>query len=368
VEIRLLVVLAGWSAAWWLLWRPTRVDGEPRAHGRRRATIGVVIPARDEATRLPGLLTSLARQSPPADQVVVVDDRSRDATAEVAAGFGVEVVAGHPVPDGWVGKPWACHQGAARVATDAVVFLDADVELGDDGLAAVADALERRGGLVSVEPYHRVVRPYERLSALCNVVSMMGSGAASPGRRGRSRAAFGPVLASRRTDYDAVGGHAAVRGEITEDIGLARSYRAAGLPVSALTGGDAVTFRMYPDGVGQLVEGWSKNLATGAASVVGPRLIAIVVWVTALLLSLVLVVTASWPVALAVYLLFALQLLWMQRQLGRFGVGTALAYPVAAVVFVAIFVRSLWLTAWRRRVTWRGRSIDVPPAIDGVEP
>ena len=147
MEFRLLVVLAGWSAGWWLLWRPTRLDAEPRAHRRRRSTVGVVIPARDEATRLPALLTSLARQSPAPDQVVVVDDQSADATAAVAAGFGVEVVAGHPVPDGWAGKPWACHQGAARMTTDVLVFVDADVQLGEGGLAAVPCRTQPKGPL-----------------------------------------------------------------------------------------------------------------------------------------------------------------------------------------------------------------------------
>ena len=382
---RLIIVLAGWTAGWWLLWRVPRLGAHGAAptevEGRGAAvTVTVVIPARNEAERLPALLASLAAQTTGPHRVLVIDDQSTDATAAIVrAAAGVELCTGEPLPAGWTGKAWACHQGSRLAVTDVLVFLDADVVLAPDGLRAVLDELAARGGLLSVQPHHRVERAYERFSALFNVIGMMGVGAASPRRHGRSRGAFGPVLACGRDDYEAVGGHVAVRDEIVEDIALAHRFRHAGHPVTTLGGAGLVTFRMYPEGLGQLVEGWSKNFATGAASIPVGRLFLIGFWITTMLVSVQSLIELGLgsvagfdvPVAAAVvaYLAFAAQLWRMERQLGTFGIGTALAYPALVGIFVVVFVRSVWLTLVRRRVTWRGRAVvlDAAPA-DGPLP
>ena len=123
--------------------------------------------------------------------------------------------------------------------------------------------------------------PYEELSAHCNIVAMMGSGAFSPITPTAARVAFGACILTTAIDYQRVGGHAAVRGEIVEDVALAERYRAAALPVTCLAGGDAVRFRMYPDGFAQVVDGWSKNMAAGAARTDRIAAAATVLWVSA---------------------------------------------------------------------------------------
>lgn len=382
-----VVVIAGWLAGWWLLWRIPTVGGPARQPGggapageRSRARhdglaaadVTVVIPARNEAHSLPRLLESLRAQTSPPRRIVVVDDASEDGTGATARSFpGVTVIDGAPLPPGWTGKTWACHQGVQAADTERIVFLDADVVLAPDGLAAVVDELDRRGGLVSVQPFHRTERPYEQLSAVFNVVAMMGVGAASPGRDGRAAAAFGPCLACRRADYDAVGGHAAVRGEIVEDVALASRFAGAGLPVHALGGGDRLAFRMYPDGVRQLVEGWSKNFASGAGATSRLRLALVVLWVVALLSAVRMLVdgllgAGPGTVALGGSLTAAsvVQQRVMLRQVGTFGWPSAVGYPLMLGVFLAVFARSLWLTAVRREVVWRGRAIPLTPARD----
>ena len=135
-----------------------------------------------------------------------------------------------------------------------------------DAIDRLVAALDRHGGLVSVQPHHRVERPYEELSATCNVVALMGSGAFAPWPPPPA-VGFGPCLVTSVADYQHVGGHGAVRSDVIEDTALARRYAAAGRPVTAFAGGDAVSFRMYPDGVRQLVDGWTKSLAAGARRV-----------------------------------------------------------------------------------------------------
>jgi 4,4'-diaponeurosporenoate glycosyltransferase len=166
-----------------------------------------------------------------------------------------------------------------------------------------------------------------------------------------------------------VGGHEAVRGDIVEDIALGRRYREAGLPVHAFGGGALARFRMYPDGIGQLVEGWSKNIATGASTVRLGRLFLVGFWFTCVLVSVQSVIEAalgapapSGAEIIGAYALFAVQLGVMLRQVGNFGFLTAALYPAPVALFLVVFARSAYLTLVRRRVTWRGRAVPLSKA------
>lgn len=357
-------VLAGWFLGWALLWRlPGLTRPRSTTTKVRLPSVSIVVPARNEADRMPTLLASLAGQQHAADQVIVVDDESSDGTAAVARSFaGVEVVAAPPLPDGWAGKPWACATGARSARGDLLVFLDADVDLAPTAIGAIVASWQQHGGLLSVQPHHRIRRPVEALSLPFNVISMMGLGVGSVVPPRRQWGAAGPCLATDRRDYEAVGGHAAVADEVAEDLALAERYRAADLRVTCVGGHDAVRFRMYRDAAG-ILEGWSKNLATGAGRTPRLRSLAIAAWVAALL-AMALQLTSlpstgaelrSWAV---VYLAGAVQIAWLGRQVGRFG-PAALAWPLLLAVFVAVFARSVINTALFRHVRWSGRELAV---------
>ena len=87
--------------------------------------ISIVVPARDEATRIGPLLAAVVG-APGVAEVIVVDDESTDGTADVARAGGATVVTGEPLPAGWAGKAWALQQGLDAASGDWVVFLDAD--------------------------------------------------------------------------------------------------------------------------------------------------------------------------------------------------------------------------------------------------
>jgi len=355
--ILLLVALA---AGWWMR-RDLRTL--PRGDARRpdAATVSVVVPARNEAETLPHLLESLRCLGAGVREVVVIDDGSADATAAVARAGGATVLPAGEPPAGWTGKAWACHVGARATAGELLLFLDADTVLAPDALAGLLAVHDEHPGLVSVQPFHAVVRPYEQLSVYFNVVSILASGAFRRRPAGRPMA-FGPCLLTSRADYRRAGGHAAVRGEILDDAELAAAYHRSGLSVRCAVGGGSVRMRSYPGGLRQLADGWTKNFASGASAAAPVPALAAVVWVSAHHAVAVGAVcallghghAALWGVA---WVLVAGQLRSTACRLGDFRWWTWALFPVPLLAFDLVFARSLVRTVVRRSVRWRGREV-----------
>ncbi|MGA8210409.1 MAG: glycosyltransferase family A protein [Nocardioidaceae bacterium] len=374
VDLVLLVVLllAGGCAGWLLRDLGTVPPG--RVHHGRVASVSVVIPARDEATTIPPLLGSLQRLTVRASDVVVIDDGSRDATAAVARAAGVDVLTVTAPPPGWTGKAWACHQGARAGTADLVLFLDADTVLAPDALDGLLELHRRHGGLVSVQPFHRVERPYEQLSSYFNVVSLLASAAFTRRRRGTRPMAFGPCLLTSRADYQRAGGHEAVRGAILDDVALAAAYHRVGLPVLCVVGGRSIRMRSYPGGLRQLADGWTKNFASGASAAAPGPALASVLWVSAhhavavgAVLALAEATTglgsglthghpALWVIG---WCGVSWQLRAILRRIGTFRWWTWVLFPVPLIAFDVIFARSAVRTLVRQSVLWRGREVDL---------
>jgi 4,4'-diaponeurosporenoate glycosyltransferase len=363
----LLVVVAG---PWWLL-RDLRTLSRGGRHSCEAASVSVVVPARDEETTLPALLRSLQALAVGVREVLVVDDNSRDATAAVARGAGATVLPAGEPPLGWTGKAWACHLGARAASGDLLLFLDADTVLAPTALEDLLAMRDEQPGLVSIQPFHTVVRPYEQLSSYFNAVSVLASGAfARP--LSRRPMAFGPCLLTSRTDYERAGGHAAVSREVLDDVQLALAYHRAGLPVRCAVGGPSVTMRSYPGGLRQLADGWTKNIASGAAATAPGSAVGAVSWVSAhhaIAVGTALVVPgvatghdlaiahgdpALWALA---WVLVAWQLRSTLRPLGSFRWWTWALFPVPLLAFDLVFARSLLRTVVRRSVRWRGREV-----------
>lgn len=348
--------------AWGFLRRARRCDPA----GAEGPSISVIIPARDEADTLPALLDSLAHQTLPALEVIVADDGSSDGTARVAAAAGARVIVPGAKPPGYTGKTWPCRRGAEAARGELLVFLDADTRLEPEGLARLAATHARQGGgLLSVEPHHETRRAHEQLSAYFNLLraaSVGGFGPLAPAPHG----AFGPCVVVGRDEYFASGGHARaeVRGQILEHYFLGQALLREGKRVECREGEGVIAMRMYPRGVRELVDGWSKAFVTGAGASRGSFLLLSSLWLSgaalaalALPLAPLLVGATALLPALALYAFYALQLRGLLRQVGRFSAWTSLLFPIPLLAFFVIFLRSLYLVRVRRSVSWRGRAI-----------
>jgi 4,4'-diaponeurosporenoate glycosyltransferase len=333
--------LIGLVAATVLLWRlrpppvPTR-----REPSQPRRSCALIIPARNEAVSLPTLLASAMPQLLPGDELIVVNDHSTDDTGQIAQRCGATVIEPDALPDGWLGKPWACWTGAQHTTADLLVFVDADVCFGAGALDRIVAA--SADDVLSVQPFHRMDSALERVSLFGNLTSMLG--AASGGwwaPRSVTNMAFGPVIAMSRTVYFSGGGHEAVRTQLVEDIGLARQVGAS----RCFAGRDLVAFRMYPEGWHQVLSGWVRNLRPGFAASPWWMTVLIGAWMAALM---------GGPVAWwGWYVVGVAHIWWAGRRLGNFGVVAAVGYPLLGVAFVALAIRS----ATSRSVSWRGRTV-----------
>ena len=361
----LLWLLLPWSCAFVFLGRLRACP--PILNQNDSIRVSVIVPARNEQARLPPLLASFKAQDYPNYELIVVDDNSTDATAALARAAGATTLTLTDLAEGWIGKPHACWAGAQQASGDLLVFLDADTELEPGGLRRIVATHARFGGLVSIQPYHRMQRGYERLSAFFFII-MMGSirSFTIAGEAVRPNGSFGPCMVCSREDYFRTGGHRLVRTEIIDDVALGREMNRRGVPSHNFIGQGTIAFRMYPDGLRDLVEGWTKNFAQGAMTTDLMMLFLIGCWVSGS--CAVLDAIRGWPAnglsnwvvaGLVVYGAYAVQIWWLLRRLGNYRFITALTYPVSMLLFVSVFTRSLYLTLVRNSVQWKGRAIAV---------
>jgi len=366
--VNLVTLTVAWFVGLFLMWRVRTVPKQEPAgadHGPPR--VSVVIPARNEAHNLPRLLASLSQQALAPHEVLVVDDDSSDDTAAVARSLGATVIGSGGPADGWMGKGWACWLGAQAATGDLLLFLDADAWLEPEAVADLARLQQHRGGLVTVQPYHVTVRAYEQLSAFFNIVLMAGLNAFTPlGERVQPGGGFGPCVMCRRQDYFRVGGHAASRCAMLEDLALAQAFAEHGLPVGSFGGRGTVSFRMYPDGLRSLLEGWTKNFGQGAACLSPVMLLLSVAWVCGCFgaafdpLLRHAWLDAGLLVAYGlIYSAYAAQVWWMLRRIGRFRVATAVLFPVPLLAFGLVMAVSLFLKVVVGRAVWKGRVVPI---------
>ncbi|GFZ79428.1 4,4'-diaponeurosporenoate glycosyltransferase [Paenibacillus marchantiophytorum] len=365
------VWLGGLICGAWLLGKILPLEGNyrnssSRGHNPNLPRISVIIPARNEERNLAVLLPSIQEQHIPDLEVIVVDDGSTDRTAEVALSYAARIITPDELPPGWLGKSWASWHGARAASGDLLIFLDADTCIEPGGLWKLAAAGLEQNGLLSIQPYHIMKRPYESLSAFFNIVVLAAVANPRPieHNRNRSTGAFGPCIVCTRDAYFQSGGHEAIRHHILENHSLGSLLARQQQPVRNRTGEGVLSFRMYPEGFGQLVSGWSKSFASGASSTTPLRLLAIIWWLT----GAVTVVTQSinsqmWSSPLASLLCFtsytayALLIYALLKRAGNFSVMTVILFPIPLFAFMGIFASSMLQTFFKRKVTWKGRSI-----------
>ena len=335
--------------------------------------VSVVIPARDEERTIERTVRAFLAQTYPEVEIVVVNDRSTDRTREILDGLlrspanrqpptanRLIVVDNEEPPAGWLGKPWALHQGSRRATGELLLFVDADVLYEPDAIAAAVAHLETcDAALLSLFPrlemrgfWEHVVMPNLAVFAFIFLPLWLVNRTRIP----LLAVGGGPGNLVRRQDYDAMGGHESLQDAVVDDVALARLMRRGGRRTETVRAEDSVTVRMY-HGLGEIIRGFTKN----AFAVFGYNY-----FVAALFLSLA-VVFHLLPFALALtgnlVALAAVAVILLTRVILFASIGyrldnALLGHPLMIGAWCWILLRSVWFTGIRRQLHWRGRTYD----------
>jgi 4,4'-diaponeurosporenoate glycosyltransferase len=358
----IVIITLGLICSFLLFYRlPSLPSGEKITFPHK---ISVIIPARNEEKNLPLLLQDLKMQTAELFEIICVDDGSEDNTAAIASSYGAKLISLQDVPAMWTGKSWACQNGADASTGDILIFLDADVRLSPDGIARLIHAHAEQSSVISVEPYHRMLRRYEYGSLFFNLIQIAANGLGLP-LKNHNIGLYGPVILIRKSDYVAVGGHKSIRSSIVDDVALGEELRNSGIPFSLYMGDRDISFRMYGSGPRSLLQGWTKNLATGASKTRIDVFVMAFLWVTSCLS-----VPVQWTISMVnmdmlpivlysvFYVVWVFELRRIARRVGNFPFYTMLLYPAYLLVFTGVFILSLLKKIFHRKVIWKDRKIE----------
>ncbi|MGF1633610.1 MAG: glycosyltransferase [Phycisphaerae bacterium] len=347
------------------------------------ASVCVIVPARNEADCIVTCVRSLLAQQGVALHVLVIDDRSTDATPKLLDALAAEddrLLVLHKTtspPAGWVGKTAALHAGVAHlrslgVEADWLVFVDADVTLEPSAVAKAVDACRlRRFDLLTLLLrlagegfWERLLIPLGGVTATTLYLAPFTNLDI-----GRIPAfANGQFIAVRRTAYEAVGGHEAVRQHLCEDIALARLFQRNKLRPRVAWGGHVGQVRMYR-GLSQTVRGFARIFYGGSAG--RPwRVLAGLGWLLLTVASLVAALVwgvyrvrfpvvafggAGWLLAVVLHAAAVVAALALVYRHSRHPWWLALAWPVGLVALAWVLLKAL-VSCVTGRAEWRGQT------------
>lgn len=346
-----LVNLATWRAP-----RSTPSDRSER--------VSALVPARNEQDNIEACVRSLLAL--PVEEVIVCDDGSTDETPAILARLAAQeprlkVIRGQGLPPGWVGKTHACHQLSRVAAGDVLLFVDADTRMKPGALSALlsvdadvltafpAQQVETLGEALIVSLLHLTYLSWLPLALVPRV------------RAESVLAANGQVLLARRAAYDRLGGHAAIAGDVVDDMALCRAAKRAGLRVDFVPGDTIASCRMYRSGQ-EAFFGFSKNLYPG----LGSPLLALVV--AGLYVGCFVLPWLLWPLLpAAAGAGIAANLLQRALIAARFRLplSTVAGHLPSALLFLAILALSArW--SFSGAVRWKGRVYGAAKAHGGA--
>lgn len=350
--------------------------------------ISICIPARNEENNIRRCVEAALEQDYPNIEVIVLDDRSTDATREILLESAsllakmdkkeqapsLHIINGSDLPVGWAGKPHALFQASAVARGDWLCFVDADTFLTPQAISSVyAKALETEADLFTIMNeqilgsfWEKVVMPLV-MTALS--VGFSPRKVNDPSRR--DAVANGQFILIKRSVYDLIGGHEKVKDQIVEDKAISEQVKWNGHRLIIADGMQVASTRMYTS-LATMWEGWTKNIYLGLRGHPALLLLGAFVALLALIVALFLPV---WPLLgvnwyfkgggrLALGVIIESILVWGYLIIIRAKVASkmrisrwyALTTPLGAGVFAAMMLTSAWKVLSGQGVTWRGRN------------
>jgi chlorobactene glucosyltransferase len=344
--------------------------------------VSVVVPARNEERNIHACVSSLLQQDYSRFEIIVVNDHSEDRTGEILAELKQEhpelIVLDSPaLPAGWLGKNWACHQGYGHARGELLLFIDADTQHAPQSLRkAVAGLLQENADfltailfLTSISLAEKLIQPL----LTCMIYAVFPFALMQRKRLRTLAYAHGAYMLFRREAYDRIGGHAAIRGNVFDDLTLAGNIRLADLHTLIVNGAGSISCRMYTS-MREIFDGFSKNLFR-VASYKYPTAIATPIFTLGWLLYAAIYSMPAFvllaclvlflcgmpaPADLAIYggiavLLTSISFVLVYKSFG-YSQRMICTYPLQIILFFVIAMNSMICTL-RGKTSWKGRPL-----------
>ena len=335
--------------------------------------VSVLIPARNEETNVGACIEGFLSQNYDNFEIHVLDDQSTDRTGEIIEKFGeqypiVQAIHGKPLPAGWNGKNWACHQLSQHADGEIFIFTDADNRPAPNAIAnTIAYMQKLELGFFSAFPEKVTGTLAEKL--VVPVVDMFVYAGLPLWLTYFSRfpslaAASGLWMAFTREAYQLIGGHQAVSNQIVEDVELSRLAKKRGIKILTSAGTRVVSCRMYHS-FKEVWDGFSKNLF----GLVGYKMIPFFILVLGLFTMCVLPYITVWFAPLrglaivAIVMNIVMRMVLALKYRHPFFTSVIL-HPFGVLLTLLIGINSFFQVR-RGRLQWKGRQIDLKIAVSG---
>ncbi len=349
---------------------------ENATHPSNRSLVSIILPVRDQAKTVRECVTSLIELEYPEKEIIVVDGNSTDGTRDILNSFNgkIRLVEEEPLPQGWVGKNWACHAGYQQARGHLLLFTDGDSIHSRDSLAKTVNYLEdTKADLVTLAPAAILRTFWEKLlqpPIFWLIMMFVGGKWVNDDRKPRWALGNGQYMLFRREAYDKVGGHSAVRDRISEDYSLGRLTKAKGLRLRMVTASDSLGVRMYSS-LSEIWLGWRKNFYSVSGNHplfrAAYRLVLLFVFLVLPFIVLGYGVYLAPTAPLNVYLLtgaFMAFFLWLGLIILDRSIGVsplyALLLPFAVLFYIGIGLDSTIRGALGMGFSWKGRVYGKP--------
>ena len=336
-----------------------------------RSLVSIILPVRDQAKTVSECVASLIALDYPEKEIIVVDGNSTDGTRDIVNGFSgkIKLVEEEPLPQGWVGKNWACHTGYQQARGDLLLFTDGDSIHSRDSLAKTVSYMEAtKADLVTLAPAAILQTFWEKLlqpPIFWLIMMFVGGKWVNDDNKPRWALGNGQYMLFRREAYDKVGGHYAVRDRITEDYSLGRLIKAQRFRLRMVTASNSLGVRMYSS-FPEIWRGWGKNFYSVSGNHPLFRAVyRLVLLFTFLVLPFVVLgygIYLAQVTPLNIYLVtgaFMAIFLWLgliilDRSI-RINPLYALLFPFAMLVYIGIGIDSTVRGALGLGYSWKGR-------------
>jgi len=330
----------------------------PKATSQLLDSVGVVVPMRNEAENVEGIVTTLSAQDG-SFHYYLLDDNSEDSTYELlqkltALDSRFTVIKGAPLADGWIGKTWALQQLYEASSEDVLVSIDADVRLTNDAINKAVTVLHG-ARLDFVSPYprqiaytfaERLIQPLLQWSWLTTVPLRY---AESSGRTSMA-VANGQFFAVRRSALVAIGGYQSVKHSVIDDVFLARELIASGSSGTVINGSNIAETRMYATWK-EIKAGYGKSLSKAFGSVVGAVFVAAFLFATSI--GTLIVGLSGNPYGwLGFAAIVGTRVLSAIKSRGS--VLDSVLHPISIAALIYLIVYSYLV---RKSVMWKGRTV-----------